>query len=119
MASRYAVSKPVRMQADGADERVPKAPSKCGVYGCDHASDVLFMVVDDHGRRRCGAALDFTVEHEKTHVTTMRGDYEFVQWIGRCATCYQRDVDRTKHGKWNYAPTGTETPPPFLSEPRP
>lgn len=119
MASRYAVSKPVRAQPDEAAGRIPKPPTKCGVYGCNHDTDVLFMVVDDHGRQRCGAASDFATEGEKSHALTMRGDYEFVRWIARCATCYQRDLDHTKRGKWNYAPTGTEPPPRFLTEPRP
>lgn len=119
MASRYAVSRPIRADADASVGRVPKAPTKCDRYGCGEKADVLFMVVDDHGRERCGAALDFANEGEKTHALTMRGDFEFVRWIARCAKCYQGDVDRSRRGKWNYTPTGTEEVPRFLTEPRP
>ena len=125
MASRYATSRPVRSETDSDIGRVPRPPTQCGVYGCATKqgrcgdADVLLMVVDDHGRERGGAASDFANEGEKSHALTMRSGYEFVRWVARCSECYQRDLDRTRKGKWNYVPTGTDCPPQFLSDPCP
>lgn len=82
--------------------RVPKPPAQCGVYGCPHEAQILFMTVNDYGRARCGAALDFCFENERTHELTMRGDYEFVRWIPRCAEHYQQDLDGTRKSRSDY-----------------
>jgi len=82
--------------------RVPKPPKQCGVYGCSHETQVVFMVVDEYGRTRCGSPRDYANENEHTHALTMRGDYEFVRWIVRCADCYQRDIEGAHKSRADY-----------------
>lgn len=110
-------------RVDAVDvQGVPAPPRQCGVYGCDHDAQVLFVVANRGGRTHTGAFAEFCNDawsaNGKCHREPKPG-VEFVRWIARCAECYQRDVDRARKGKWNYAPPGTERPVAFLAEPRP
>lgn len=90
--------------------RVPKPPKQCGVYGCGRETEIVFMVIEEYGRTRCGSPHDFANENERNHALTMRGDYEFVRWITRCANCYQHDIELAHKDRDGYLRNLPEPP---------
>lgn len=120
--SRYARSQPEREAGVG----IPDPPRRCDSCGeeCAHqvGSQVLFVVVRRGDREFVASFAEVCNEtwspNGKCHREPKPG-VEFLNWLSRCARCYERDLERTRRGKWNYAPAGTETPTEFLSGVRP
>lgn len=114
-------------RAQAADvQAIPAPPKECGTCGADctqpHVGQVLLVVVERSYRQHVGRFLEFCNESFDGHGKCARSPkpgVEFVSWLSRCARCYQRDLDRTKRGKWNYTPTGYEPAPEFLTKPQP
>ena len=110
MASRYAVSRPVREITSAVASKAPCPPRDCSRVGCiathlesrgEHnirvpdaprhpkEAAVWFVVVLDHGRERVLRACDAL----DAHGNPLHG-YEFVKWLARCAECYLEEADR-------------------------
>lgn len=93
---------------------VPAIPTLCGVTGCNSKltvigrdkkgypiferepdeCHVLFMTASRDGRAVTGSPSSFC-ESIGNEQYAMRPGWSFVNWISRCATCYERDMIRS------------------------
>ena len=90
--SRYTSAQPQRI----SDTASPcdHLPQKCGVFGCDADVDVLHVVVrDERGRERSGWWSNFSKSSK-----ALKGGFEFVAWVPRCANHYLRDLYAARNG---------------------
>lgn len=80
--------------------QVPHWPQKCSVIGCENDTTVAMLQVrDDRGRILTNAAsvfLEMTAQCQPVEDASgcwlLRQGFEFVGWVTRCASCYDREV---------------------------
>lgn len=65
----------------------------CGVITCEHETSVAIVLVkNDMGRNLSGAFSRFGKVNNVGELI-LNSHFTFVEWVTRCAECYQRDVE--------------------------
>lgn len=77
---------------------VPAPPATCSRMGCNNETVVAMAVV-----RERNATLVVPGSEVLGAGRVLRSGYEWVDWIGRCAECYSRDMARSGRGVYSEA----------------
>ena len=91
--SRYTSAQPERFASETASP-CEHLPDTCGVAGCKLDVATIHVIVrDERGRERSGWWSDFSRSPK-----ALKGGYEFVEWVPRCADHYLRDLYAARKG---------------------
>ena len=94
MAKKY--SEKVNGPAGGTINEAPLWPQECSVDGCYGETMIVWITVHDPGSNRNRTTI-FSDVGTCRHIgdgqkLILRGSYEFVGWVTRCAECFTAEM---------------------------
>lgn len=79
---------------------VPLWPNTCSVTGCNGETTIAYITVKNPASHKTRTAIFSEVGTARTvgdgQKLQLRGSYEFVRWVTRCASCFMAESIKTK-----------------------
>ena len=102
---RKKYSEHVNGKPESAINTVPLWQKQCSVSGCHGTTEVALITVGTPNSEKTRTAIfsDVGIVRQINHQTRLelRGNYQFVRWVTRCATCFMAESIATKSQQLN------------------